>query len=823
MDIEKIKNDTLRKKAEEILKNQLNHIKIHSEDDEYIHELRVHQIELELQNEELRDAQIKLEDSRLKYFDLYNFAPVGYFTLDKDGIILDVNLAGAALLGIERFNLNKRTFIQYIVPDHRNLFHHHIINVLKTGQELTVNIKLLKMDNGSFYAHLETIKVLDENGNFKEFRIAVTDISDLKNTEAALKESEERYREIFVNNHAAMLLIDPSNGDIIDANPAATNFYRYTLDELVKMKISDINISDDNLVLEEMQKAESKQKNHFIFKHRLSNGEIRDVDVYSGLINQKGKPLLYSIIHDITVQKKAEIALRDSENRYRSLFENMLEGFAFCKMIFDKNNHPVDWIYLDVNNAFDRLTGLENIIGKKVTEAIPGIKESDPELFEVYGRVALTGEPEIFEIDFKPLNVWFNISVFSPEKEYFVAVFENITKRKKSELALKEIRHNLELEVKERTKELKSANEYNRSLIEASLDPLVTIGPDGKITDVNRSTEKFTGRTRNELIGTDFSDYFTEPKKAREGYQKVFNEGFVLDYPLEIKNKNGHTTPVLYNASVYKNEFNEVTGVFAAARDITKMKIVEKKLKKNQDTLEKKVIERTKALAQSNKELKEFAYVASHDLKEPLRMITSFLQLLEHRYKDQLDQNANEFIEFAVEGAKRMDKMINDLLDYSRIGNQEREFEYLQSEKLLKTVLINLKSTIEDSNASITHDTLPLIFANEQMMIQLFQNLISNSIKYHGEKNPEIHISADNVDDEYIFAVKDNGIGIDQNHLERIFTIFKRLHTREEYEGTGIGLAIVKKIVQKHRGKIWAESEQGKGTTFYFTLPNQSY
>ncbi len=133
-----------------------------------------------------------------------------------------------------------------------------------------------------------------------------------------------------------MLLIDPNNGDIIDANPAATNFYGYTLDELVKMKISDINISNDNLVLEEMQKAESKQKNHFIFKHRLSNGEIRDVDVYSGLINQKGKPLLYSIIHDITVQKKAEIALRDSENRYRSLFENMLEGFAYCKMIFDK-------------------------------------------------------------------------------------------------------------------------------------------------------------------------------------------------------------------------------------------------------------------------------------------------------------------------------------------------------------------------------------------------------------------------------------------------------------------------------------------------------
>ena len=822
MDIEKIKNDKLRKKAEGILKNQLNRTKIHSEDDEYIHELRVHQIELELQNEELRDAQINLEDSRRKYFDLYNFAPVGYFTLDKDGIILEVNLAGAALLGVERINLNKSIFIQYITPEHRNIFHHHMMNVLETGLEQTLDIKLLKM-NGSFYAHLETIKVLDDSGNFKDFRITVTNINNLKNTEEALKESEERYRQIFVNNHAPMLLIDPSDGGIVDANPAASNFYGYTLDELVKMKIFDINISNDNLVLEEMQKAESTQENHFIFKHKLSNGEIRDVDVYSGLIDQNGKPLLYSIIHDITVQKKAELALRESENRYRSLFENMLEGFAYCRMIFDNDNHPVDWIYLDVNSAFDKLTGLENIVGKKATEAIPGIKESDPELFEVYGRVALTGVPEIFEIDLKSLNIWFNVSVFSPEKEYFVAVFEDITKRKKSELALKDIKHNLELKVKERTKELKSANEYNRSLIEASLDPLVTIGQDGKITDVNSSTERFTGFTRDELISTDFSNYFTEPKKAREGYQKVFKEGFVLDYPLEIKNKNGHKTSVIYNASVYKNEFNEVKGVFAAARDITKMKKAEEKIKKYQDTLEKKVKDRTKALEQSNRELEEFAYVASHDLKEPLRMISSFLQLLERRYKDQLDQNANEFIGFAVEGAKRMDMMINDLLDYSRIGNQEREFEYLQSEKLLKTVFINLKSTIEDNYAIITHDPLPLIFANEQMMIQLFQNLLSNSIKYHGEKSPKIHISADNVDDEYIFKINDNGIGMDQNHLGQIFTIFKRLHTREEYEGTGIGLAIAQKIVQKHHGKIWAESEPGKGTTFYFTIPNQSY
>jgi PAS domain S-box-containing protein len=424
-----------------------------------------------------------------------------------------------------------------------------------------------------------------------------------------------------------------------------------------------------------------------------------------------------------------------------------------------------------------------------------------------------------FYAHLETLNVLDNHGNF---KEFRMTV-SDIDVLKNTEEALKEIKHNLELKVEERTQELEFASRYNRSLIEASVDPLVTIGPDGKITDVNISTESVTGYSREDLIGNDFSDYFTEPEKAREGYQQVFQEGTVLDYPLEIKNKNGNITPVVYNASVYRDDNNRVIGVFAAARDITERKKAENKLKEYQDTLEKKVKERTKALEQSNKELKEFAYVASHDLKEPLRMITSFLQLLELRYKDKLDPDANDFIDFAVEGAKRMDKMISDLLEYSRIGNQEREFEYLQSEKILETVLMNLKSAIEDTNALITHDPLPLIFANEQMMIHLFQNLISNSIKYHGEKNPEIHISADNVNDEYIFAIKDNGIGIDENHLERIFTIFQRLHTREEYEGTGIGLAIVQKIVQKHRGKIWVESRLGKGTTFYFTIPNQSY
>ena len=224
-------------------------------------------------------------------------------------------------------------------------------------------------------------------------------------------------------------------------------------------------------------------------------------------------------------------------------------------------------------------------------------------------------------------------------------------------------------------------------------------------------------------------------------------------------------------------------------------------------------------LKQSNKELEQFAYITSHDLREPLRMITSFLQLLERRYKDQLDQDANEFIDFAVDGAKRLDAMTNDLLQYSKITNEKRENIPIDFEHVLEHALANLKVQIEESNAIITHDPLPTIKGDEQLKIHLFQNIIGNAIKYRSKENPKIHISAIKEESKYLFSIKDNGIGMPREHLERIFTIFKRLHTHEEYEGTGIGLAIAQKIVHQQGGQIWAESELGKGTTFYFTIP----
>ena len=243
--------------------------------------------------------------------------------------------------------------------------------------------------------------------------------------------------------------------------------------------------------------------------------------------------------------------------------------------------------------------------------------------------------------------------------------------------------------------------------------------------------------------------------------------------------------------------------------------------------VEEALRERSEDLERSNKELEQFAYVASHDLQEPLRMVSSYTQLLARRYQDKLDADANDFINFAVDGANRMQRLINDLLAYSRVGTRGKPFETTYCEVVIDQALDNLRLAIEKSGAVITHDPLPTVMADDAQLAQLFQNLIGNAIKFHGDQPPRIHVSAQKTSEVsetsevWQFSVRDNGIGIDPQYYERIFVIFQRLHGKEEYPGTGIGLAVCKRIVERHGGRIWVESEPGEGSTFYFTIPTR--
>jgi two-component system, chemotaxis family, sensor kinase Cph1 len=285
---------------------------------------------------------------------------------------------------------------------------------------------------------------------------------------------------------------------------------------------------------------------------------------------------------------------------------------------------------------------------------------------------------------------------------------------------------------------------------------------------------------------------------------EIRNYEFDFVYPNKpVRHMMGNSTP-LYDEN--KNPRGSVS-VFI---DVTTNKEAEIKMKKL-----------VKELARSNKDLEQFAYVTSHDLKEPLRMVSSFTKLLEKRYTGKFDLEADQFIQYIIDGTNRMERLLDDILEYSRIKTEYDTFENVNLEEIVDQICNNLKLAIMESNIKIEYEPLPVVNANRSQMLQLFQNLISNAIKFKSKKNPHIHISVYKNVDKYIFTVKDNGIGIDPKYQEQIFKIFKRLHTVDEYPGTGIGLSITKKIVQYHGGSIWVKSEKGKGSKFYFTLPPQ--
>ena len=255
------------------------------------------------------------------------------------------------------------------------------------------------------------------------------------------------------------------------------------------------------------------------------------------------------------------------------------------------------------------------------------------------------------------------------------------------------------------------------------------------------------------------------------------------------------------------------------SRDILTAEVAERtKAQQSLQASEERLKNMVSELERSNAELQRFAYVASHDLQEPLRMVSSYTQLLEKRYKDKLDANAHDFINFAVDGAKRMQNLIDDLLAFSRVGTHGKPFALTNMEDVWQAAVDNLQVAIKKARAKVTHDPLPTLMADEGQLVQLLQNLIGNAIKFHGKELPAVHVSAVLKNNEWIFSVGDNGIGIESQYFERIFLVFQRLY-REEYPGTGAGLAIAKRIVERHNGRIWLESQPGKGSTFYFSIP----
>lgn len=364
-----------------------------------------------------------------------------------------------------------------------------------------------------------------------------------------------------------------------------------------------------------------------------------------------------------------------------------------------------------------------------------------------------------------------------------------------------------------------------RDVLEAAPDAMIIVDRTGRITIANSQTEQVFGYSRDELIGSPIellvptrfhsvhvshrTNFFGDPRRRPMG------SGLALSG----RRKDGTEFPVEISLSPVETE--EGTLVTAAVRDITERVRLEEI---RRDSAARKVEAEAMAkhageLARSNAELEQFAYVASHDLQEPLRTVGSFAQLLAQRYHGRLDSEADEFIDFVVAAVARMQTMINDLLAFSRVGTRGKPFLATDLEEVFEEAIANLGRSIEEGGAIITHDPLPTVACDRAQLVQVFQNLLANGIKFRGSSPPRIQVSWNRLPDEWEFAVRDNGIGIDPKYFDRLFIVFQRLHGKDEYPGTGIGLAICKKVVERHGGRIWVESGLGKGATFRFTIP----
>lgn len=366
-----------------------------------------------------------------------------------------------------------------------------------------------------------------------------------------------------------------------------------------------------------------------------------------------------------------------------------------------------------------------------------------------------------------------------------------------------------------------------RSYIEAALRAILAVSQDGRIVFINGHTEEIFGYTRAELFGQDSAILL--PQRFHAAYAAALQAYFAAptvrvvgkDIDLAGRRKNGEEFPIEVGLSYVhaqgrpaaltgtaQPEGQEVIAI-GFVSDITDRRRVRDELANaNAD------------LRRSNRELEQFAYVASHDLQEPLRMVTSYLQLLERRYAGQLDAEAHEFIDFAVDGATRMKGLIEGLLTFARAGTQSGDIRNVPAESLVQHAVENLKTAIEESSAAVTWDhPLPEIAANPGLIVQVLQNLIANGIKFQKSAAPRVHVSVAEQGSEWAFSVRDNGIGIEPRHSGRIFRIFERLHVSDQYPGAGIGLAISQKIVERHGGRMWFDSQPGEGSTFFFSIP----
>jgi PAS domain S-box-containing protein len=676
----------------------------------------------------------------------------------------------------------------------------------KRNEELQEQVKKMKIETYKRAQETELVnqtllKEINEKKKLQEkLQLFNRDLEDqVKNKTVELdaivnqlKESEEKYKTIFYKAPLPMWIYDCETYYFIEANEAAVRHYGYDAQEFQAMTIMQIRPQEDlELLSKDLELIRTNQSSRQgQWRHLKKNGEIIIVETTAHSFDYRNRKARLVVINDITARLRAEEELKRKSQEIIGIFERITDGF----IALDKN-----YCYTYLNKRIGQMLDLdpESLIGKCVWEIFPKVVDSPT--YKAFHK-AMAEQRYVSNVDYyEPLDLWQENHIY-PSPEGLSIFIRDITEKKRIEKRLNDERKLLRslidnLPVYIYVKDIESRYLIsNKALVDL-------VGA--------RSEQETVGKTVLELFGPEIAEVNFEEDR------KVVQQGIsLLNREESILTRTGERRWLL-TSKVPLKENDKVTGIIGISRDITERKHSELQLQHLNESLRKRASE----LLASNTELERFAYVASHDLQEPLRMVSSFLQLLEKKLGENLDETGRQYMNFAVDGAERMKKLIQDLLEYSRVGTSKESITEVDCNEVLENVQKVFALSIGEKKAFVTVKPLPVIQGVKSQVHQLFQNLIGNSIKYAGNKRPVIEVGCNLNNNTWQFYVKDNGIGIDPRFYEKIFIIFQRLHNRQQYAGTGIGLAICKKIVDRHNGKIWVESEPENGTTFFIEWP----
>ncbi|SNB45945.1 PAS domain S-box protein [Geobacter sp. DSM 9736] len=744
-----------------------------------------------------KEAEEALRQNEERLRTIFDNAGIGIVEVAEGDRFVAVNDRVCEMLGYARDELLTMDVHRLTSPEDRPLSDEMNRKVHEGVLARAVYDKrYLKRDGSALWVHVSVTGIRDSGGRWIRSITTVEDISERKQAEDALRRSEQKFRAVFEQAAVGIARVSFTDARWMDINEAFYQMLGYTVEEMLATPWPDITHPEDvdldlvpfrRMAVGELENYSVEKR--FIHKDghhvwaRLTLSLVKDV---------AGNPdYEIAIIENISEYKYAENRLRENEARFRGIFENAAVGIS----LFDRSGR-----LMQANDKLcDTLGYQESELKGRSFEDFSFAEDMEPDRSNY--RHMMDGELPYYVVEKRYARkdrtlVWVRVTRAvqrgpDDEPQYSINIVEDISARKEAESELHRTAALLRT-VTENTPDFIFVKDRQGRMLMAN---------PATLNDLGKPPEEVLGRTDDEFLGGEGA------LKIMENDRMVMERGETLVLE-EIPHPQGDRRVYLSSKSPYLDENGKVIGLIGISRDITDIKRAGE--------------ERERLLAEvqrSNQDLQQFAYVASHDLQEPLRMVSSYMQLLERKYRDQLDEKAQKYIHYAVDGTKRMQNLIDGLLRYSRIS-REKELVPVDTNATYAAAIANLAKAIGEAGGNVTVDLLPTVPGDEIQLVQLFQNLIGNGLKYRKPGSaPKVHVSARQLGEEWIFSVTDDGIGIPPQHFDRIFQIFQRLHTKDEYPGTGIGLASCKKIVERHGGRIWVESEPGKGSTFYFALP----